>query len=572
MEYLKRDEDGLSLSDDQQLETLTATSVANLMREQDADLLASHHALGANEPDPFGTPMCESVPAMIRDVPNLMLSAAEEELLFGPNRPASGEAVLIGQTQASPHKRRPTLSGQVFLTGLEKSSLVVEEMKTTRDDQARRSGCMDRHLSEAAQFAAAVGAEEVTSEIRIIDNYYDDDDDDESSKDKKALGNSTVPMTSGVGVSVEGRGCPSVNKAVSTETTFQADLSSTLTTTALTSGVMVGRPHKQVIKTKRGFLDQLPGGDLQPTFIYKGIHSNPPEIVQRGIQRGNYAQLHRKAWLEVSDKYHRYGKNLRLYYRYWEKLGCPFNMFFDWLDSKGEAAGQPLPELEKCPRAQLDSDVVLYISNPDVTEKYTIGIIVQGDTGAGLMVDNDGDPIVTGQDGWIFVLRDNRLYGAQKISSVTGERMKQRFHHSSFFGGKAVEAAGIFITDDKGYLTQLLPHSGHYRPGESHMQRVLFFLYHMGIDLRTFDMDMQQILHVARDTETGDGGKVEKTKEKKKKIESLCLQPAVLVACFLAHKARFIGNGIFKQIHKIRNAPVTNVTEALELIDDGGCW
>ena len=572
MEYLKRDEDGLSLSDDQQLETLTATSVANLMREQDADLLASHHALGANEPDPFGTPMCESVPAMIRDVPNLMLSAAEEELLFGPNRPASGEAVLIGQTQASPHKRRPTLSGQVFLTGLEKSSLVVEEMKTTRDDQARRSGCMDRHLSEAAQFAAAVGAEEVTSEIRIIDNYYDDDDDDESSKDKKALGNSTVPMTSGVGVSVEGRGCPSVNKAVSTETTFQADLSSTLTTTALTSGVMVGRPHKQVIKTKRGFLDQLPGGDLQPTFIYKGIHSNPPEIVQRGIQRGNYAQLHRKAWLEVSDKYHRYGKNLRLYYRYWERFGCPFNMFFDWLDSKGEAAGQPLPELEKCPRAQLDSDVVLYISNPDVTEKYTIGIIVQGDTGAGLMVDNDGDPIVTGQDGWIFVLRDNRLYGAQKISSVTGERMKQRFHHSSFFGGKAVEAAGIFITDDKGYLTQLLPHSGHYRPGESHMQRVLFFLYHMGIDLRTFDMDMQQILHVARDTETGDGGKVEKTKEKKKKIESLCLQPAVLVACFLAHKARFIGNGIFKQIHKIRNAPVTNVTEALELIDDGGCW
>ena len=331
-------------------------------------------------------------------------------------------------------------------------------------------------------------------------------------------------------------------------------------------GQIMGRPHKPIFTTKRGFLDRLPGEEdpqnLTPTFIYKGIHSNPPEIVRSGMQRGNYAQLHRKAWLEVSDKYHRYGKNLRLYYRHWEKLGCPFNMFFDWLDSKGEAAGQPLPELEECTRAQLDSDVVLYITNPDVSAQYAIGVVANTETGQGLMVDNDGDPIATGPDGWIFVLRDNRLYGAQKITSVKGERSKQRFHHSSFFGGKAVEAAGIFTTNDQGYLVQLLPHSGHYRPGEAHMQRVLFFLYHMGVDLRTFDMDMQQILHVARD-EKGDDGKV----EKKKKIESLCLQPAVLVACFLAHKARFIGNGIFKQIHKIKNSSATNVTEALELID-----
>ena len=106
------------------------------------------------------------------------------------------------------------------------------------------------------------------------------------------------------------------------------------------------------------------------------------------------------------------------------------------------------------------------------------------------------------------------------------------------------------------------------------MQRVLFFLYHQGIDLRTFEMDMQQILHVAREKDlpknkdSNPDGKV----EKKKKLESLCLQPAVLVACFLAHKARFIGEGIFKKIHMIRNSSVTNVTEALELIDDGGCW
>jgi hypothetical protein len=34
-------------------------------------------------------------------------------------------------------------------------------------------------------------------------------------------------------------------------------------------------------------------------------------------------------------------------------------------------------------------------------------------------------------------------------------------------------------------LTRLYPHSGHYRPGEAHMQRMLFFMYHEGVDLRT---------------------------------------------------------------------------------------
>jgi hypothetical protein len=126
-----------------------------------------------------------------------------------------------------------------------------------------------------------------------------------------------------------------------------------------------------------------------------------------------------------------------------------------------------------------------------------------------------------------------------------------------------VAAAGIFITDEHGVLQQVLPHSGHYRPGEAHMQRMLFFLHNQGVDLWSFQVDMQQILHVARDT---DG--TEKV-EKKKKTETLRLTPAGLVACYLAHKARFIGEGIFSQIHRIKKADVATVTEALELIDDG---
>ena len=325
-------------------------------------------------------------------------------------------------------------------------------------------------------------------------------------------------------------------------------------------------------------------------FVYKGIGANPPEIVKRGTTRGNYAQLHRKAWLEVTDKYHRYGKNLRLYYRYWESEGHPTNIFFDWLDSKGEAAGNELPELKECPRRQLDSDTVLYINNPDVTQGYAINVVVgpldnlepdskyNDGVRRGRMYDADGNPVCTGPDGWIFVLRDNFMYGAKKITSVSGQS-RQRFHHSSFFGGKAVAAAGIFITDDDGYLTRLYPHSGHYRPGEAHMQRVLFYLYHEGVDLRSFEMDTQQIMHVARDgNDTAKDKKSDKNSnaidkvptEKKKKVEVLHLMPAVYIACFLAHKARFIGEGIFAQIHQIRQSDVASVSEALSVIDKGG--
>lgn len=268
-----------------------------------------------------------------------------------------------------------------------------------------------------------------------------------------------------------------------------------------------------------------------------------------------------------------------------ESLGYPTNMFFDWLDSKGEAAGMPLPHLDDCPRSKLDSDTVLYITNPEVTEGYALSIVTV--EGRCRFMDVDKEIVRTGPDGWIFVLRDGIIYAAEKITSISGQS-KQRFHHSSFFGGKAVQAAGIIITDDDGFMTRLYPHSGHYRPREGHMQRLLYFLHHEGVDLRTFEMDTQQIMHVARDTidlntdkekekgekpKNGDGKKQKKDQgggEKKKKIDSLMLWPAVTVACYVAHKAHFIGEGVFAQIHKIRTANVTTVSEALDLVNGGG--
>jgi hypothetical protein len=103
-------------------------------------------------------------------------------------------------------------------------------------------------------------------------------------------------------------------------------------------------------------------------------------------------------------------------------------------------------------------------------------------------------------------------------------------------------------------------------------------------------MDTQQFRHVSREkdakgnkekTEKGNKNK-EKTEkgnkdkgegEKKvKKVDSLHLEKAANVACFLAHKAGFIGEGIFDKIHQIRKADVANVSEALSKVDDGGFW
>jgi hypothetical protein len=435
-----------------------------------------------------------------------------------------------------------------------------------------RSKSFDRRLNEAMQFAEAVGEMPPLDQnyVQVIIEETGSDDDEDSDVefhvDNKIVSSHESPCHPEL--NVHALFAVSMNdSSVDAKSTTEASLA-----TPAMHKRQKSRPRWPLPTSpppSLSFMHKLPAGVNTENYVYKGICSNPPEITKHGISRGNYAQLHRKAWLEVSDKYHRYGKNLRLYYKRWESLGFPTNQFFDWLDSKGEAAGQPLPNLEECPRSQLDADTVHYISNPAVTQGYAISIIPD-EQGRGKVVDVDGDPVTTGPEGWIFVLRDHTLYGAEKIASISGHS-KQRFHHSSFFGGKAVAAAGILITEDHGILTRLYPHSGHYRPGEADMQRMLFYLHDSGVDLSTFEMDTQQILHVTRHEPPGQNNN-EEGEKKKKKIQSLHLKKAVYVACFLAHKARFIGEGVFDQIHTIRKADVTSVTEALRACDDGGFW
>jgi hypothetical protein len=613
-QYEKSSDDG----DQKNEEALTGEvecsvdEVSRLMREQDADLLESMHyaASQVSQYSPGGTPILrpQDRSLALEDVPSMLMPPAavssechssststhRNSSFVDPSRQSPNPGIsgfmtknplsenISSSTAVGSDLFRRLLSGEVRTIDAENEEQrpdeeeettaspisVAQEVETTIKSEKTSGLAKQRRVSEALQFAEAVG-EQISinrEELCIIEDHTDDGESDDSDDDEA---------------------CESKEVLVSTEeSSHQRQPEDRDEDTSFLP------KHVDVLKTQDrrrrkfrpawpfgpagselGFLENFPDGMRENNFVYKGICANPPEITKRGMQRGNYAQLHRKAWLEVSDKYHRYGKNLRSYYRYWERLDFPTNQFFDWLDSKGEAAGQPLPNLEECPRSMLDSDTVLYIAKPEVTEGYSIDLLCCED-GRGRVIDVDGDPVLTGTEGWIFVLRDNVIHAAEKITSISGHS-KQRFHHSSFFGGKAVASAGIIITDEEGYLTRLYPHSGHYRPGEAHVQRMLFFLHRKGVDLRTFKVDIQQFSHVSRerDCKGKEKGKDNKDGQKKhKKVDNLHLQRAVYVACFLAHKAGFIGQGIFNKIHMIRKTDVASVSEALEMVDEGGFW
>ncbi|CAB9524618.1 IQ domain-containing protein [Seminavis robusta] len=363
-----------------------------------------------------------------------------------------------------------------------------------------RSRSQNRLLAEATRFYEAVEETEPVEEPRRVKEIVEEGDSSSEEEDKGAPAAETKAASQ--------RRTSRVIQLETCLTNLETCFSESAQTTPKSS-------------QQQPFSHLLPlsiEARIQGDIAYRGISANPPEIIRSGVNRGNVAQIHRKAWLEVSDSKHRYGKNLRLYYRHWESLGYPTNHFFDWLDSNGAAAGKPLPDLPECPRSVLDSDTVLYIRDPEVTSQYALEL--ERDETGKCRVSRQRQPVTTGPNGWIFVLRDSVIYGAEKVkSAATG----QRFHHSSFFGGKAVAAAGIFITDAQGYLEMLYPHSGHYRPGEADMQRVLYFLHQQGIDLNSFQVDIQQLIRVCRQEAKGSkkaGGADDRKKRKKDRVSA----------------------------------------------------
>lgn len=224
------------------------------------------------------------------------------------------------------------------------------------------------------------------------------------------------------------------------------------------------------------------------------------------LHGGRYmcVRLDKRCWLEVEDRQHRYAKNLRRYHFEWLRLERPGGSFWAWLEKA--------PTLPTCGRDKLETEVVSYCETESERQRYALRC-VHGRLWSQLCDDDDATSspplsphgsrerprggwgrLNTGPKGWIFVLRDGVLYARRKSTRAGVDR----FHHSSFFGGECVDAAGLIIACD-GVVTKLLPHSGHYRPREAILARLLHFLQDcLGLDLAQVEVDVQRLVRQAR--------------------------------------------------------------------------
>lgn len=179
-----------------------------------------------------------------------------------------------------------------------------------------------------------------------------------------------------------------------------------------------------------------------------------------------------------------YGANLRAYYKEWKRQQVKPS-FWEWLDDESV-------EVEGVPRTKLERETVLYCDTAAERQKFALS--VQN----GLIVhDASQQAVETGEEGWIFVLRDGVLYGSQKETKKI-----PRVHHTSFVGGECVQTAGMMVIVG-GAIKTIYPHSGHYRPSEYEVLVLLRFLVANHVPLDDIQVDVQRIQKVFRDTANG---------------------------------------------------------------------
>jgi hypothetical protein len=149
--------------------------------------------------------------------------------------------------------------------------------------------------------------------------------------------------------------------------------------------------------------------------------------------------------------------------------------------------------LENCSWTTLNEDIVCYLKSEDERKYFQYAINSEGLIYSTMT----GELLTTDSAGWIFVLKNNYIYACQKRTSIY-----PRFHHSSFFAGEGVNAAGILICN-QGQLLKLFPHSGHYRPEEHHFLWLLSFLLVSNVNMKKLQVDAQRIYKVSRQAEKG---------------------------------------------------------------------
>ncbi|KAG0293886.1 hypothetical protein BGZ96_002109 [Linnemannia gamsii] len=219
-----------------------------------------------------------------------------------------------------------------------------------------------------------------------------------------------------------------------------------------------------------------------------------------GISAEEALILRTEHWLEMSDKKHRYGSNLKVYHAYWLAQSTSQNFFY-WLD-KGD--GKEV-DLDEKPRMQLDEQSVHYLQEHERAQ-YAVhvvnGLLYYKQSGqrvhtlpTSIKADDNIDasqilPDTNEHDDEATRLEKKKIRNKAKFIYVTdpqgvlyiAQKVKGQFHHSSFLGGGTVCAAGGILVN-QGKLIAVNPKSGHYRPGQRHFDRLLSDLEQMGISL-----------------------------------------------------------------------------------------
>jgi len=191
------------------------------------------------------------------------------------------------------------------------------------------------------------------------DTLGDDSDDEDLDEDGEmavvvaaaaaaavAAGGTTTPGLEGLSISLGGleglgasattvaNGCSSSMSPITRVASPVAALSSVneLETSSLSGAVMnrVASANRVVMPSILPHTEAL----LAIRERSQQLHVPLPVAISRTFGEENNSMIDRRAWLEVEDRKHRYAKNLRLYYKEWDRRGQPGKSFWSWLDEE----------------------------------------------------------------------------------------------------------------------------------------------------------------------------------------------------------------------------------------------
>jgi len=166
-------------------------------------------------------------------------------------------------------------------------------------------------------------------------------------------------------------------------------------------------------------------------------------------------------YLEILDKGHQYGPDHRALYEKWltTDMRTPY---LDWLDTQRDETFKGVLQVpsQHLPKHRITIEKGVIQLDKDFPPDWKRAILA-----------GDADEL-------IFVVdRDRNIYAGLKI--------RGRFQHTSFIGGRPVRMAGMFVVNQRLEILAITNSSGHYMPGAEPLREFLQQMAEAGVNLAT---------------------------------------------------------------------------------------